>query len=197
MLAPLSLYCTPGMSVESSSRLARALRRARPILHRVLVQLLSRRRRQSTGGTRARNPAPPPLPPARPRMKWGLRTAPTWRTATASTRERERERGPRSGLYTELPSPPPLHGCSVNPAALPLLPLPPVRSSVLLLTLLFVLHLAPEHRGALARPQPAPARSRSNSLQERRRLVLGRGKKMKKEGAAAGEGGRTAPRPLG
>ena len=91
MLAPLSLYCTPGMSVESSSRLARALRRARPILHRVLVQLLSRRRRQSTGGTRARNPAPPPLPPARPRMKWGLRTAPTWRTATASTRERERE----------------------------------------------------------------------------------------------------------
>ena len=78
------------------------------------------------------------------------------------------EGGPRPVLPSFLPQRPPLHGCSVNPPARFPPPLPPVHFSVLL-TLLFVLHLAPEHRGVLARRPRPPAPAQSHSLQERRR----------------------------
>ena len=119
-----------------------------------------------------------------------LRTAPTWRTTTASTREREKRRGGR-GQYC-LPH---RHCMDVRlirplpPSSLsPSLPLPPVHSSVLL-TLLFVLHLAPEHRGALAR-RPRPNR-RTHFRRRGEEEGRGIGGKMKKEGAA-GEGAAAA-----
>ena len=159
-------HCAARMAVEHSS--SPWPPRTRSTLHRVPVQLLSRRRRSTEGGDDAgaepiaappRQLPPPPPPPtaARPRMKWSLRTAPTWRRATDRLpQEREGERAAASTAFL------PHRRCMDVQLIRPLSSSGSSHSSDPL-TLLFVLHLAPEQRGALARHRPL-----AHSLQERR-----------------------------
>ena len=97
--------------------------------------------------------APPPSTAARPRMKWSLRTAPTWRRATDRLpQEREGERAAASTAFL------PHRRCMDVQLIRPLSSSGSSHSSDPL-TLLFVLHLAPEQRGELARHRPRRSRT--------------------------------------
>ena len=135
---------------------------------------------------------------ARPRMKWSLRTAPTWRTATASTREREgweREGGPRPVLPSFLPQRRCMDVQLIRPLASPLPSRQFTSRSSSLSCSFFIWHQNIEECSPAARARPRP---RSRTHFRRGEEKEGRTGKMRKEGAA-GEGGRTTepPPPFG